>query len=88
MEALQTAAHTLKSSSATLGALGLAQLCKQLETLVRHSPELDIESVEALLPQLQAEYHRVMKAVDALFTEYRPKPLVEQLSPAKAEPLE
>ncbi|QKQ74870.1 PAS domain S-box protein [Nostoc sp. TCL240-02] len=55
------AAHQLKSSSASIGAIALAQLCKVLEAQGRSS-ELD-NSVE-LLTQLYQEYEQVKTALE------------------------
>lgn len=57
---LQRAAHTLKSSSATVGALGLSQLSQELETLGRTNHLL---AAPALLADLQQEYRRVEAAL-------------------------
>ncbi|AFY65262.1 response regulator [Geitlerinema sp. PCC 7407] len=57
---LQRAAHTLKSSSATVGALGLSRLSQELETLGRTS---SLPPAPALLAQLQQEYLRVEAAL-------------------------
>lgn len=57
--ALRQAAHTLKSSSATLGATTLSHLCKELEAH-SHSGNIDL-GLEKVL-RLVAEYERV-KAV-------------------------
>lgn len=52
-QAMYMAAHNLKSSSANLGALELAELSRQLETLGRqHSTE----GVTELLASVEAEY--------------------------------
>jgi CheY-like chemotaxis protein len=57
---VRVAAHTLKSSSANLGASRLAELCKQLETAAR----LDAMVSDAPpYPDLQAEYERVCNAL-------------------------
>ncbi|MEP0747243.1 MULTISPECIES: response regulator [unclassified Coleofasciculus] len=53
---LQRTAHTLKSSSATLGATTLAQLCKELEIMARTG---NIKNALDKLPQLEAEYEQV-----------------------------
>jgi PAS domain S-box-containing protein len=50
------AAHTLKSSSATLGALKLSQICVTLESKARKGI---IEGITELLSQLQTEYQQV-----------------------------
>ncbi|MBD1940234.1 PAS domain S-box protein [Microcoleus sp. FACHB-68] len=54
--ALNLPAHTLKSTSATLGATVLAQLCKQLETMARTGM---MEEAAAIVSQVEAEYERV-----------------------------
>jgi HPt (histidine-containing phosphotransfer) domain-containing protein len=63
-EALRHLAHTLKSSSASVGALALSALCAQVEQNVRSSPP-----PADLVPQLealQAEMLRVLGAVQAM----------------------
>jgi HPt (histidine-containing phosphotransfer) domain-containing protein len=57
---LRHAAHTLKSSSATLGATTLANLCKDLELMSRHG---NTEHGVDKLSQLKAEYERVEAAL-------------------------
>ncbi|MBW4665068.1 MAG: response regulator [Chroococcus sp. CMT-3BRIN-NPC107] len=57
---LRRAAHTLKSSSATLGATNLAVICQELETLSRTS---HTEDGAHKLAQLQAEYEQVKTAL-------------------------
>ncbi len=57
---LQRAAHTLKSSSITLGATILAQICQELEIISRTG---NTEAGIAKLPQLEAEYKRVDTAL-------------------------
>jgi HPt (histidine-containing phosphotransfer) domain-containing protein len=42
---LERAAHTLKSASANIGALGLSELCKQLECQARKRDPHDCESL-------------------------------------------
>jgi PAS domain S-box-containing protein len=54
--ALNYAAHTLKSSSAYLGAIAVVDLCKQLETTSRSG---SIEGSETTVKQLKIEYERV-----------------------------
>lgn len=57
---LEQAAHTLKSSSATLGAMTLAELSKQLEAMGRAGiVEHGVETTS----QLKAEYARVKVAL-------------------------
>ncbi|HSH68912.1 MAG TPA: Hpt domain-containing protein, partial [Deferrisomatales bacterium] len=59
---LRHAAHQLKSSSANLGALHLAALCEELETLGR---EQTTNGGVELSAQLEGEYSRVVKALEA-----------------------
>jgi signal transduction histidine kinase/CheY-like chemotaxis protein len=60
--ALQKVAHSLKSSSATLGAATLAALCQDLETTARkHS----LEKAAAVLSAATAEYETVREALSA-----------------------
>lgn len=58
--ALRQAAHTLKSSSGTLGATTLSHLCKQLEVMSR-TGNTNVELDKVL--QLKAEYERVKLAL-------------------------
>ena len=57
---LQRAAHTLKSSSATLGALRLADLCKDMEGRARAGNLADVDQV---LNRIEIEYARVRAAL-------------------------
>ena len=59
---LQRAAHTLKSSSANLGAARLAGYCEELETLARAG---NLQVVDTRLADLQAEYRQVCAALEA-----------------------
>ena len=66
--AIRLVAHTLKSSSASIGALDLSQLCAEIETAIRH------EAVADLGPQLDALDHAldvVLQAIAALLKELR-----------------
>ncbi len=58
--ALLRAAHTLKASSAAIGATNLANFCKELEVMSRVGT---IECAFEKIPQLQAEYERVKAAL-------------------------
>ena len=62
LETLHTLAHSLKSSSANLGALGFSQACAALEASAREeSIELclaQLQSIEALLPGILRELRR------------------------------
>jgi CheY-like chemotaxis protein/anti-sigma regulatory factor (Ser/Thr protein kinase) len=55
--------HTLKSSSASLGALHLAQRCAEIETLARHG---HTDGLEALLDAMLEEIAEVRLALTAL----------------------
>jgi len=57
---IQMSAHTLKSSSAVLGASKLAELCKQLEDMGRRS---DLDDCQLLLQGLAEEFGRVCEAL-------------------------
>jgi len=53
-------AHTLKSSSASIGALGLSALCADIERLIRGG---EAAAAEPLIEQFHAEVQRVDAAV-------------------------
>lgn len=59
---LQHSAHALKSSSLTVGANLLAQICGELETIARQGTTLGTSTI---LLQLNAEYERVVAALQA-----------------------
>ena len=58
--AMQKAAHSLKSTSGNLGAMRLAELCKELENMGRAGTTA---SVTSLLSVLEVEYERVREAL-------------------------
>ncbi len=61
-DAVNHAAHSLKSRSSVLGAVSLAELCRQFEELSRHGR---LEEAEPLLPQLDKAFdhaHEVFHA--------------------------
>jgi histidine phosphotransfer protein HptB len=62
-EPLRQLAHTLKSSSASVGALALSALCAQVEHNMRSQQSNDIGT---LLDAMQAEMQRVAGAVQAM----------------------
>lgn len=62
-EPLRHLAHTLKSSSASVGALALSALCAQVEHSVRSQEAGDIAK---LLDAMQAEMQRVAGAVQTM----------------------
>ena len=56
-------AHTLKSSSASIGAMQLAQMCAELETMIR----LDqVDSLAARVDAMCVEIDQVLKALNDL----------------------
>ncbi|MET0517753.1 MAG: Hpt domain-containing protein [Burkholderiaceae bacterium] len=55
--------HTLKSSSASLGALGLAQRCAEIETLARNG---NGDGMESRLDAMLGEVEQVRRALLAL----------------------
>jgi len=57
---LEESAHALKSSSSTVGAMGLAQLCAELETWGETG---NLEPASTLISQFDAEYERVIAAL-------------------------
>ena len=61
--ALLKAAHMLKSSSASLGALTLSKMCKELEAIGRAGTTLD--APDKML-QLEAEYYKVKAALQIM----------------------
>ena len=60
--AVQMAAHTLKSSSATLGAVGIVVQCKELELIARAG---SLDGADAHLTELEIEYGPVQVAFTA-----------------------
>jgi CheY-like chemotaxis protein len=60
---LRRAAHTLKSTSATFGAMALAALARELEFKARDGA---LEGAGELLTRIQAEYARAKAALQAL----------------------
>ena len=66
--ALHRTAHSLKSSSATLGALRLAALCKEAEAMGRANT---LKGMSSLWEQLEAEYTVVHDALTAELNQVR-----------------
>lgn len=62
---LRLVTHTLKSSSASVGALSLSALCSSAEQAVR---EGDLDALPALLDSLESEAARVDVAVSQLLS--------------------
>jgi len=63
--ALSMAAHSMKSSSANLGALNLANLCKELEMKGR---ENNIDGIQTIVSCVEMEYTRVRTALEKEMT--------------------
>jgi class 3 adenylate cyclase/HPt (histidine-containing phosphotransfer) domain-containing protein len=61
--ALHQAAHTLKSSSANLGAVQVSDLCKKIEKIAKSG---EIEKISALLPILEKEYKQATYVLSSL----------------------
>ncbi|MFM9941451.1 MAG: response regulator [Hyphomicrobiaceae bacterium] len=63
---VKTAAHSLKSSSANVGAMGLSGLCRELETLTRiEGAEVTADCAE-LVRRIEAEFAKVEAALLAV----------------------
>lgn len=60
MSTLESAAHSLKSTSATLGALRLSQLCQELEASEKNNTH---SVIAGIVLQVEAEYEQVKKAL-------------------------
>ena len=63
VETIMAAAHTLKSSSANLGALQLSDFCRQIETITRNR---NLDGVSDLLESAHQEFKRVQKEIQNL----------------------
>ncbi len=61
-EAVRMAAHTLKSSSANVGAVALSAQCKLLEKIARKG---NLEDAESIVTELEKEFKSVRKALEA-----------------------
>ena len=55
-EALRQSAHSLRSSSANLGAMTLSNLCKELEIMGR---EGNVTNAKVIIPQIESEYQNI-----------------------------
>ena len=66
LAAVRHVAHTLKSSSASLGARRLSELCAELESQARGA---HTESLDKLIDAMHDEATRVRAALGALLTE-------------------
>jgi HPt (histidine-containing phosphotransfer) domain-containing protein len=63
LKTVERAAHTLKSSSANIGAIGLSKLCKEMEEIAR---ERKLESMPSLLTRSTRAMSEVESALRAI----------------------
>jgi len=63
MQAIRHVVHTLKSSSASIGAMRLSRLCAEIEAAVRQEAP---EGLPALLDDVNQEFNVVLQAVQPL----------------------
>jgi HPt (histidine-containing phosphotransfer) domain-containing protein len=63
MQAVRHVVHTLKSSSASIGALRLSRLCAEIETAIRQEVS---DGVHALLDDVDHELAVVLQAVQPM----------------------
>ncbi len=63
MQAIRHVAHTMKSSSASIGAMRLSRLCAEIEAAVRQEAA---DGLPALLDQVDLEFNVVLQAVQPL----------------------
>lgn len=68
LEAIQLAAHTLKSTSATVGAVQLSSACKEIEVFSRAG---DLSQIEAALPALNALFASTKPLLMAEIAKYK-----------------
>ncbi|MFQ5857786.1 MAG: Hpt domain-containing protein, partial [Anaerolineae bacterium] len=64
--AVERAAHTMKSSSASLGAMTLSTLCKELEAIGRAGA---LDGAAERVAQIETEYERVRIALEAVISD-------------------
>jgi len=62
---LEQAAHSLKSSTSNVGAVTLAMLCRELESMGQAN---DLANTHTLLKQVETEYEQVRKALATMVT--------------------
>jgi HPt (histidine-containing phosphotransfer) domain-containing protein len=68
-ETVERTAHTLKGSSGNMGALRMAEACENLQEIGRSR---DLSGALELIEQLEAEFDRVRKALEAELLKERP----------------
>ncbi len=74
--------HKLKSSSRSLGAVGLADICEQLE---HTALKADWSEIESLMPRLEVEVSQVRAEIDRLFNDGAGSQELDQLAAASGE---
>jgi HPt (histidine-containing phosphotransfer) domain-containing protein len=57
-------AHTLKSSSASIGAMTLSQLCGELETAIRNDGNGGVEDIEPGIVAMSSALDVALKAIE------------------------
>ncbi|MDI9616858.1 MAG: PAS domain S-box protein [Methanothrix sp.] len=62
-EALRRAAHSMKSASASIGALHLSRICAEIEALGR---EAKLDEVKGMMRALDAEFERVRRELERI----------------------
>ena len=67
---LSTGVHTLKSSSASVGALNLARLCANIEQAARHQR---VDGLAEQVGQLKVEIDRVERAIQQMIANPTPR---------------
>ena len=63
LDELRRAAHTLKSTSATFGAMGLSAIARELEYLARDGV---LEGASDLITRAEVEFARAKNALDTM----------------------
>lgn len=63
LKSAERIAHTLKSSSANLGATAVSRLCREIEV---HGREQALDRMTALLPAARAAHQDAIQALNAL----------------------
>ncbi len=67
-EAIHETAHPFKSASGNLGALHLAELCREMEIIGQNR---DIEKAGDVLSRIEKEYEKVINAMNAELEKFR-----------------
>jgi HPt (histidine-containing phosphotransfer) domain-containing protein len=63
LKTVERAAHTLKSSSANIGAVGLSNLCREMEQIAR---EKKLDAIPPLFTRSKEAMHEVQSALEAI----------------------